>query len=300
MGPVCQFLPGDRLHLQHGPIDLIIQAEGQAGVLLRAHQQARRRFEDVLPVLVTELTRLRQPVDPHSNNPMQGPVARLMWQSCCPFADSQFVTPMAAVAGSVAQYMLVPYQVDGIDRAWVNNGGDVAIHLAGAASLRLGLFSDLAGALSSVLAQRPSSLDGIATICAGAGIGGVATSGWAGRSHSMGIADSVTVFAADAGLADAAATLLANAVNVEDESIVRTPAYLLSDDTDLGDYLVTVNVPRLAPEKVMTALARGQTIAQRYVDSGVLHSVVLICQGQVVSANRIPANVGEKALCHQL
>lgn len=300
MGPVCQTLPGNRLHLQHGPIDLIIQAEGESSAVERAHQQATLRFADVLPVLVTELRQLRQPVDPDISNPMQGPVARLMWQACQPFARSTFVTPMAAVAGSVARYMLVPYQIDGIDRAWVNNGGDIAIHLTGEARLRLGLFSDLSAALTATLTSRPSPLDATATLCAADGIGGVATSGWAGRSHSLGIADSVTVFAANASLADVAATLLANAVNVDDASIMRQPASLLSDDTDLRDYLVTVDVPKLAPETVALALARGLASAQGHVNSGLLHSVVLVCQGQVVSANRMTANLGEKRLCHPL
>ena len=43
----------------------------------------------------------------------------------------------------------------------------------------------------------------------GSGGGGVASSGWAGRSLSPGVADMVTVWAGSAGLADAAATFIA-------------------------------------------------------------------------------------------
>lgn len=297
MGPVFQTLSGNRLHMQHGPIDLIVQAEGDLAVVQDAHQQAQALFRQVLPTLVTELSRLREPVDPSDLNPMVGPVAKRMWQACRLFADQRFITPMAAVAGSVAQHMLMPYQVAGIERAWVNNGGDIALHLTANTRLRLGLFSDLARVLPVIMQARLPALDAMATICAETGIGGVATSGWAGRSHSMGIADSVTVFAQNAAVADAGATIIANAVDVQDESIIRQPASVLSDDTDLGDHLVTVDVPPLPYEKVASALARGQALAQDLVDAGILHSVVLVCQGQVVSANRIVQHEGEKALC---
>lgn len=297
MGPVFQILSGNRVHMQHGPIDLIVQAEGDPDAVQTAHQQAQTMFKQVLPTLVTELSRLRQPVDPFGSNPMVGPVARRMWQACHLFAHHRFITPMAAVAGSVAQHILVPYQTEGIDRAWVNNGGDIAMHLTANTRLRLGLFSDLASVLPVIMQARLPELDAMATICAETGIGGVATSGWAGRSHSLGIADSVTVFASTASVADAGATLIANAVDVDDDAIVRRPANHLSDDTDLGDHLVTVQVPRLAYDKVELALARGQAMAQACVDAGIVHSVVLVCQGQVVSANRSVQSLGEKALC---
>ncbi|UOD50136.1 UPF0280 family protein [Orrella daihaiensis] len=297
MGPMFETLPGNRLHMQHGPIDLIVQAEGDPIAVQAAHEEAQRLFKEVLPTLVTELVLLRQPVDPSRPNPMIGPVAKRMWLACRPFAHRDFITPMAAVAGSVAQHILAPYQRSGIDRAWVNNGGDIALHLTANTRLRLGLFSDLTSVLPVIMQARLPALDAMATIVADTGIGGVATSGWAGRSHSLGIADSVTVFAESSALADAGATMIANAVDVEDELIVRRPANLLSDDTDLGDHLVTVGVPRLAPEKVAVALARGKAVAQNYVDAGILQSVVLVCQSQVVSVSQIVQSMGEEALC---
>ena len=51
---------------------------------------------------------------------------------------------MAAVAGAVAQALVVAYRRPGINRAWVNNGGDIALHLAPGQSARLGLYADLA------------------------------------------------------------------------------------------------------------------------------------------------------------
>jgi ApbE superfamily uncharacterized protein (UPF0280 family) len=295
----CELLSGNRQHFQHGPIDLLIQAEGDPIAVQDAHAQASKQFAEVLPTLVTELSRLRQPLRTGNPNAFIGPVARRMWQACRPFADEFFITPMAAVAGSVAQHILKSYQVPGIKRAWVNNGGDIALHLTPGTQLQLGLFSDLTRVLPSILTAQLPELDAMATILAESNIGGVATSGWAGRSHSFGIADSVTVFASDAGVADAAATILANAVNVDDDLVVRQPASSLSDDTDLEDRLVTVSVPKLDRSQVARALAYGLEKAQTYVDAGLLQSVVLMCQGQVVSATRLKAPIKERVLCHQ-
>ena len=86
---------------------------------------------------------------------------------------------------------------------------------------------------------------------------GVATSGWQGRSHSLGIADAVTVLARCAAVADAAATLIANAVDVDHPGIRREPARVLDEDSDLGDRPVTVAVPALDPETIDAALDAG-------------------------------------------
>ena len=60
MGAVARLLPdGQTLHLQHGPIDLIIGAEGAREAAFAA---ARARFETVLDELVAELPLLRREV----------------------------------------------------------------------------------------------------------------------------------------------------------------------------------------------------------------------------------------------
>ena len=76
---------------------------------------------------------------------------------------------------------------------------------------------------------------------------GVATSGWRGRSFSLGIADAVTVFAGTAAVADAAATLIANAVDLPGHpAFARAPARRCDPQSDLGERLVTVDVGPLA------------------------------------------------------
>src|SRR5206468_10747238 len=139
-----------------------------------------------------------------------------------------FIAPRAAVAGAVAQELIACYERDGVRRAWVNNGGDIALHLAPEEALRVGLFADLAR-----LNPAQVRVDGHFEVRADMPVRGIATSGWRGRSYSLGIADSVTVLARTAARADAAATMIANAVDVVDARIRRAPANQLKDDSDL-------------------------------------------------------------------
>ena len=101
---IAAFLPDGRLHLQHGPIDLLVEAFGERGEVGRAYQQAIDRFGDILPTLVGELPLLRRPVG-DAYPLLQGPVARRMAEAVWPHR-AVYITPMAAVAGSVADEML--------------------------------------------------------------------------------------------------------------------------------------------------------------------------------------------------
>ena len=278
-------LDAGRWHFQHGPIDIVIGADGDAAAVAAAHEAAWARFQTVLPELVVELRTLRLPVGSEPG-PMpgreglcafQGVVARRMWLACRPY-HSQFITPMAAVAGSVAQELVVCYQREGITRAWVNNGGDIALHLAPGAAVKVGLFADLA---RFDLCQAGLPIDGRFEVRASMPVRGIATSGWRGRSFSLGIADSVTVLARTAAMADAAATVIANAVNVLDARIERCPANQLKDDSDLGDIEVTVGVAPLEEPQVLRALQAGERRARELQREGLIHAAALVCQHRI-------------------
>ncbi len=201
---------------------------------------------------------------------------RAVW----PYRAEQ-VTPMAAVAGAVADELVECYRSEpGVRRAYVNDGGDIALHLAAGESDRGGVFGDL-GRLSRSGWKALRHLDGSLTVDWELPVRGVATSGWRGRSFSLGIADSVTVLARDGAAADAAATLIGNAVDLADERIVRRAACELADDTDLGSRLVTVDVPPLGPAAVATALDAGAERARRAVEDGLVWGAVLLLQGDV-------------------
>jgi hypothetical protein len=266
--PVRNALAGGREHWQHGPIDLVIEAHGEAAAVARAYANAWARFQHVLTELVAELPLLRMPVEQAGT--VRGPVARRMLDAALPFAPA-FITPMAAVAGSVAEEMISFFAAEpGVRKAYVNNGGDIALHLDTGQILVIGLVPD---------AYAPA-LGGQVRIDAGGGICGIATSGWRGRSFSLGIADSVTVLARSASAADAAATMIANAVNVEHPAIGRAPANSLKDDTDLGPCLVTVNVSALPANLRAAALDAGAQAAMQFLRRGLIHGAALALQNE--------------------
>jgi ApbE superfamily uncharacterized protein (UPF0280 family) len=199
-----------------------------------------------------------------------------MVAACRPFADV-FITPMAAVAGAVAdELMAVMLGAAELDRVYVNDGGDIAVCCAPGMALDIGI------AGSSPRGPVPR-LNGGLRIRHGDGVGGVATSGVRGRSFSLGIADSVTVLAADAAGADAAATLIANAVDADHPAIVRQPAMELAPDSDLGDRLVTVSVGELPQRVVLAALEAGRRRAAEYLARGLIVDAALMLQGEAVS-----------------
>jgi hypothetical protein len=276
-----QPLPGRRWHFQHGPMDIVIGAEGAPDAVAQAHEAAWRRFVPLLDELVSELPLLRLPVA--DSCPLASAVARRMWWACHPYR-SAYITPMAAVAGAVAQELIACYERPGVTRAWANNGGDIALHLAAGESVNVGLLSDLA----RFDPAAPPPLDGAFTVHSALPVRGVATSGWRGRSFSLGIADSVTVLAATAAQADAAATVIANAVNVEDPRILRRPACELKDDSDLGAIPVTVDVPPLDQRQVDAALRAGQRRARELHACGLLWTALLGCQGWFATLDGAP------------
>lgn len=269
-GPWRAQLPDGRWHFQHGPIDLIIGAEGETRAIEAAIEQCWVAFGEVLCTLVAELPQLRAPCTPALL--LRGPVAQRMGRACAPFAQDfgLFITPMAAVAGAVADHLIGCFRRAGVARAYVNNGGDIALRLTAGHSFDIGLVADL---------DAPR-LDGALRIGAADPVRGVATSGWRGRSFSLGIADSVTVLAADAAAADAAATMIANHVDIEAPGIERAPANRLRDDSDLGARQVTVHVPPLAPEAVNAALDRGAAFAGKCLERGWIDAALLTLQGR--------------------
>lgn len=269
--PVIQRLTGNRLHLSHGPIDVVLKAWGAPAALHAAYDAAGRRFPSILPELCDELALLRRPIQ--ERPAVDSPVARRMVAACEPFTDL-FVTPMAAVAGAVADELLAHMKAAApLDRAFVNDGGDIAVLVSEGYALEIGV----AGEFS--LGDVPV-LNGRLRLEAGSGIGGIATSGARGRSFSLGIADSVTVLARDAATADVAATLIANAVDIDSPAVERRPARDLDPDSDLRDHLVTVSVGALTPADIDTALALGLARARDYQSRHLIIDAALMLAGQ--------------------
>jgi uncharacterized protein len=280
---------GKRLHLQDGPIDLIVEANGTRENLRGAYDAAIGRFTGLLDQLCDELPLLRAAADPVKCT-LQGVVARRMHAAVAPFASDHFITSMAAVAGSVAEEILAAMvQAAPLDRAYVNNGGDIALHLTGDETFAVGLIDrpDRFGLMrtTEIRADDPAR--------------GVATSGWHGRSFSLGIADAVTVMAKTAAQADAAATIIANAVDLPGHpAIIRCPADELQPDSDLGSCLVTRDVGFLTPSEISAALEAGAAKARQLLGCGLIEASILHLRGErcVIGLKTPDANVSHRPM----
>ena len=274
---------GSRLRLSHGPIDIVVEAWGAAAEVAAAYGQVARDFQTVLPDLLQELPLLRQPLGDAPPG-LRGPVARRMLAAVWPHREI-FVTPMAAVAGAVADHLLERLaRGRKLARAYVNDGGDVAFGLAPGQGLTIGRDAEIVDArlMGTLLLSQTDVARGLATSSRGR------------RSLSFGIADSVTVLAASAAAADAAATLLANAVDLDHPAIRRLPARALDPASDLGERLVTVEVGALEREAVAAALANGAKLARRMLQDGLLAGAVLRLgkQRRVIGKVRLSGEAG--------
>jgi uncharacterized protein len=261
---------GRRLHLNDGPIDLIIEAFGAADQIQLAYRAAAARFVTVLDELCAELPLLRR--EPNLDEWPTGVIARRMADAVMPYSTQTFITPMAAVAGAVAGEILrAMTSTAALDKAYVNNGGDIALHLAPRQHFVVGMV------------ERPDrpSLFGTATLTADQPVRGVATSGWRGRSFSLGIADAVTILADTAAMADAAATIIANTVDLPGHpAILRIPACDLAPDNDLGERLVTQTVGKLTDREISIALAAGLERAGSLISDTLIRAAALHLQGR--------------------
>lgn len=284
MGPTAHILPdGQRLHLQHGPIDLIIGADGDRQT---AFQKAADRFASVLQELSKELPELRLPMA-LNQSPPQGAIACQMDRAVRPYCDDIFVTRMAAVAGGVADTILEAMKTATLSRAYVNNGGDIAFHLSKGTSFTLAMSGHDGSDLGRITVHHDDPIRGIAT------------SGRHGRSFSLGIADSVTTLAKNAASADVAATLIANAVDLPDHiKVARKPAAELDDTSDLGNLPVVVGCDPLTLSETQSALANGLSLTKQLIKRNLISGAALFLQGQSETTCPTQLTIAQRTLHH--
>lgn len=270
-GPQASLLPdGKRLHLHQGPSDLIIEAYGPGRDA--AYVAAAARFKTLLADLVGDLDVLREQTS--ANLTVSDPIAQAMVAATLSIGGG-FVTPMAAVAGAIADAVLSAMrEAVQLPKAYVNNGGDIAFHIAPGEQF------------------RTASLAGTFEIDGNSAARGIATSGWGGRSFSLGIADAVTVIASSAAQADVAATLIANAVDLPGHpGIERMPANELAPESDLGARQVTTNVASLSAGEIADAMASGLARAEEMREKNNLIQAVITLQGVTRSTQTIDQGI---------
>jgi hypothetical protein len=117
-------------------------------------------------------------------------------------AASKFgIGPMAAVAGTIAEFAVQAMRDAGATYAMVDNGGDIA--LLTDREVLVGIYAG-SSSFSNKIALRVKPSSSLLGICT--------SSGTVGHSISFGTADAATAISKSASLSDAAATALGNAV----------------------------------------------------------------------------------------
>ena len=247
----------NRLFLQHGPINIVLEAFGIDKNL--AYRNVKKYFETILDELVLDLELLKKEVV--LNRKFNNKISQSMQDATERFAPT-FITPMAAVAGSIADNILrVLINNTNLEKAYVNNGGDVSFYL------------NKNQIMKSSLASIPNMITEIKYKDKSRGI---ATSGWRGKSFSRGIADSVTVLADNAAMADAAATMIGNAVDIYNHpKIKKRPANEMYEDSDLKNLLITIEVGILTKVEIKEALKNGYQTALQYIQKDLINSALI-------------------------
>jgi len=266
---VIHALDGGRILAEYGPMRLVISAWvgklPQRNLCVSAAREAFACFERVA-AFKHELSRhlSQNPV------PLSDPLARQMLESVRAVGDRD-LTPLAAVAGTLADAVADFLFDRGMTRVVVNNGGDVAVRLIGDEHVNVGIGSGPSHGPVSTTIVLDSSLSSW----------GIATSGLGGRSFTRGVASAVTILAGTASQADAAATSVANASLVDDEEVVQEPAENIDPNTDMAGIPVTVRVGPLSEEKKETAVSRALEKAHLLAHRGLILGALVEVQGRI-------------------
>jgi len=260
-------LQGGAVLVECGPMRLVIAARigqvAQPQQAMRAAEQAVRFLEGVAqarPFLGRDYRGLISRV--------ADPLALKMAASVQTVGDDD-LTPMAAVAGTMADAVADFLFERGMTRVLVDNGGDAAIRSCDGEPVTVGIRPRVdRAAITNVVVLGPERTSW-----------GVATSGLGGRSLTRGVLDAATIVAADASLADAAATAVANAGHIADRAVVRGPAEEIDPHTDIAGLEVTLRVGQLAEESKRRAVDRAMRRAEQLIADRIVFGAFVACQG---------------------
>jgi ApbE superfamily uncharacterized protein (UPF0280 family) len=197
------------------------------------------------------------------------PLALKMIASVQAIGDED-LTPMAAVAGAIADAVADFLFERGMTRVLVDNGGDVAIRNCEGEPVTVGIRSQVdSQRISHTVVLGPERT-----------AWGVATSGIGGRSLSRGVLEAATIVAGDTSLADAAATAVANASRLEDSAVIRKPAEEIDPYTDIAGLDVTVRVGPLSEKDKQRAIDQSLHRAEELIDNRIILGAFMACQGR--------------------
>jgi len=205
---------------------------------------------------------------------LKEPLGARMLESVHAIGDRN-LTPMAAVAGTIADGVADFLFSRGLTKVIINNGGDISVRLMAPHSVWVGLREDVnsEGFSSRIPLNVPPKKEGASF--------GVATSGLGGRSLTCGIASAATIIANTASLADAAATAVANASFVDHPGVVRRPAETMDTQTDIAGIPVTVQVQELDHKTRRNAISQSLALAEELVKRGTILGAMVAVDGKI-------------------
>lgn len=252
-----------------GPLHMTIKAS-QRGIPLTGLARSGADFAlEILRQQAEYLPVIKQRVASLSVDRGYPEVVNLMISSCQRINDP-LLTPLAAVAGAASD-MVADYIANyNATKIVVDNGGDIAIRIKGDESVKVGLRLNLARPEFNytLLVDRDC---------------GICTSGFGGRSFTLGVADGVAVLAQKAAVADAATTFLANRTTVNSPEIKRATAESIYPETDIPGLKVTQSIGVLNEGEIDFVLDRGKAEAIKLMKKELIHGAMFSVKDRVDS-----------------
>ena len=259
------------MFIEVGPASLVVTAE-RAG---KTCDIDRKKVEDYLATILGDirdcLPVLRQKAQ-RILRTAHMPGAAVKMIDAVKKVDEATLTPMAAVAGTISEMVRDFIGGSISDFVSVNNGGDIAVRNDTGREVRIGIGDIRTGRTTPYVLK----ITGLNTF-------GIATSGFGGRSLTLGLADIVTVIAENSAVADAAATFLCNSVNIGTDKVKRKKASEIDPSTDIPDELVTVLIGGLDEGEIQEALNKGLTAASHLKKRDVIYDAVLLLKERMVT-----------------
>ena len=258
------FIDGESVLAECGPMRLVIRAwKGNKPQIDLVREAAAKSFL-YLERVAGFRSELSRPFADIKVQPQDDLVLEMV-DSVAIIGDDD-LTPMAAVAGTIADAVANWLFEQGVTKAIVDNGGDIAVRLAEGESVTVGVRPRVTSRHISHVIKLNSDRSAW----------GVTTSGVGGRSLTRGIASAVTVLSTKASVADAGATAIANACFVEDDRIIQLPAAKIDPTSDLKDMLVTTEVGPLSSEKILAAINSARRKADDLSQKGIIDGAFIV------------------------
>ncbi|MBI5252097.1 MAG: FAD:protein FMN transferase [Desulfomonile tiedjei] len=272
-------LGDDTVLVEYGPMRMFIDGSLHGVRQPKLCVQAAEKAIGFLEEIAAHRLSVQAPFHMLAEPPQQL-LTHVMWEAVSSVADDD-LTPMAAVAGTIADAVADFLEAEGLTKIAVNNGGDVAVRVKHGEALVVGIRPDV----------QKNSLSHRIVVTHDMQIGGICTSGLGGRSLTRGIASAATVFAARASVADAAATAVANATYVPSAAVHRASAESIDPNTDLRCVDITVDVDELTPGEIERGLTGGIRRAENLVERGLIKGACVAVKGRMACTQAIAPTI---------